>query len=357
MKFPPFDLVPWLNEAEGVKYDLANSAAPPPLPGELDVDLENVPLGYANIWGFPELRELAAEAYGVEEDEILISSGTQEATFLALATLVSPGDKVAAEVPSYPPIFSLPTGIGARLVPIKRCFSKDFAIEPSAAESALKAGAKAVIVTSPHNPSGKALSDKALKELVELVEHYKSHLIVDEIYKEMLPRQPPLAKHLSDRAITVNSVSKSFGMGGARVGWALADRKLVAQMRLAKDYVSVSNSTHGEMLAIAALRNRENILRKNRKHVAENLARVDRWMRTQDALKWSKPDGATISFPKLPNGVKSMDFCKKALKNGLLLAPGKYFGLENHVRLTFGTQPKELDAGLKVLGKLLEGKK
>jgi aspartate/methionine/tyrosine aminotransferase len=355
VKFPSFDLVPWLNEAKGVKYDLANSAAPPPKIEDLGIDMNKTPLGYANIWGFPELRELVAETYGVDEGEILLSSGTQEATFLALATLIKPGDKVAAEVPSYPPIFNLPLGIGARLIPIKRTFKSGFAIDPDEVERALIAGAKAVIITSPHNPSGRALAEPRLRELCELVERYKSHLIVDEIYKEMMPKPPELARHLSERAITVSGVSKAYGLGGARVGWALSDRKHVKEMRLAKDYVSVSNSTHGEMLAIAALKNRDKILRKNRKHIQKNLATVERWMRSQSAMKWAKPDGATISFPKLPAGVKSMDFGKKALKKGLLMAPGKYFGLENHMRLTYGCQEGELKAGLKVLGKLLEG--
>jgi DNA-binding transcriptional MocR family regulator len=105
MDFDDFDLVPWLNDAKGVKYDLANSSARQVDLKSLGIDLYKVPLGYANVWGFPELRSAVAEAYEVEEQEIALTSGTQEATFLALSCLLKPGDKVAAEVPSYPPVF------------------------------------------------------------------------------------------------------------------------------------------------------------------------------------------------------------------------------------------------------------
>jgi aspartate/methionine/tyrosine aminotransferase len=356
MDFDEFPLVQWLMDPRGVRYDLANSSAPSPDLRELGADLYGVPLGYDNVWGFPALRTAVAEAYDVDPSEIALTSGTQEASFLTLACLVKPGDRVAAETPSYPPIYSLPKALGCRLLPLRRKYENEFAVDLNEAERAFKAGAKALCVTNPHNPSGKAIGAKHLAELCQLAEKYKSYVIVDEIYKELLPKQPPLARHVSESAITVSGVAKMFGMGGVRVGWAIAPPKLVKRIHLAKDYISVSNSTHGETIAIAVLKNRRALLARARRHVQTNLELVEEFMRRQRAMTWVRPDGANISFPRLPKGTKSVPFCKKALKRGVLLAPGLYLGQEGHVRLTFGCKTEELKGGLAVLKRILEGK-
>ena len=354
MKFDDFDLVPWLNDAKGVMFDLANSAAMPPSLKSLGIDLEGVPLGYANIGGFPELRTTVAEVYDIEEKEVALTSGTQEASFLALASLTKPGGKVAVEVPSYPPVYTLPKALGCNVVPLKRLYTNDFAVQIGDVEGALKKGAKVICLTNPHNPSGKAIGAKNLAEICQLAESFKVYVIVDEIYKELMPKQPPLARHISESAMTVSGIAKAYGMGGVRVGWGIGPSWLTKKMHLAKDYVSVSNSTHGETIAIAALKQRAKILPKAQKYVQENLVTVDEFMSSQRSLAWVKPDGVNICFPKLPKGVKSIDFCKKALKIGVLLAPGKYFGQEGHVRLTFGCPKAELKGGLKELKNLLE---
>lgn len=345
MRFAPFPLVEWLKDAEGVRYDLANSSAPPMGP----TDLGGVPLGYANTWGFPELRRAVADAYDVEDGEIAITGGTQEACFLTLLSILKPGDRVAAETPSYPPIFQTPAGVGAEVVPLRRRHADGFQIDANEADDALKGGAKALIVTNPHNPSGVPLRN--LDELCAVAERRKAYIIVDEVYRELMARPAKVARCVSDRAITVSGVAKAYGLGGARVGWALAPKSVAKQIRLAKDHTTVSNSTHGEALAIAALRNRKSILRRNRALVGRNMSLAKRFVDSHDWLRWVEPE-ANMGFPRLPKGVKSVEFCRRALRRGLLLAPGKYFGLEGHFRMTFCCRESEMRDGLRALGEV-----
>ncbi|MBI5001233.1 MAG: pyridoxal phosphate-dependent aminotransferase [Euryarchaeota archaeon] len=355
MELPRFDLVDWLVANAGAPHDLATSAIAPVDIADLGIKIERLSMMYAEVGGSKALRKLLSDVYGVKDESITVSCGCQEANYLAAAAFLKPGDKVAAETPCYLPVLRMPALLGCKIIPLRRRPSASFDVEMHILEDVLGKGAKAVFLTNLHNPSGRMAREPQLQEICDAVERHRALLVMDEVYREFNPRPPPMAFHLSENAVSTNSLSKAYGMGGARVGWAFAHGPLPMKMQRVKDYTTVICAGMSELVAVAALEKRDGILARARKIVSENLSALDDWMARQRTFRWTRPDEANISFPKLPPGTKSVDFCRKALKRGVLLAPGKYLGLEGYVRFTCGTLPEKFRASLRALEPMVEG--
>jgi len=354
MELPRFDLVDWLVANTGATYDLATSAIAPIDIADLGVRIEKLSMMYAEVGGSKALRKLLSDIYHVKDDSITVSCGCQEANYLAAAAYLKPGDKVAAETPCYLPVLRMPALLGCKIIPLKRRPQAGFDVEMPLLEDALKKGAKAIFLTNLHNPSGRMTREPQLQEICEAVERRKALLVMDEVYREFNPRPPPMAFELSESAASTNSLSKVYGMGGVRVGWVFAHGSLPQRMQRVKDYTTVICAGMSELVAVKALEKRDELIARARRIVSENLSRLEPWMARQRTFKWTRPDDANISFPKLPPGVKSVDFCKKAMERGVLLAPGKYFGLEGHVRFTCGTLPAKFRESLSALEPMVE---
>ncbi len=313
---------------------------------------DGLDLSYASSCGDPVLREAIAELYeGVGLDGILTFAGAQEAIFCTLASVLRPGDRVVGVTPCYEALAVVPRMLGAEVVEVPLTFAGSWRLDVDRMIGEIRPGTALVLLNFPHNPTGANLPERDLGRILTAVESAGALLFLDEVHRllphgDAAPNRP--AADLSDRAISLDVMAKSFGLAGVRVGWlACRDREILAQAQGAKGWTSICNSRPDEILALIGLRARENILTRNRNIIRDNLAQVSSFAADQpDLLDWIPPEAGCTAFPRFKDGRDATRYAEHlAHSAALLLLPGPLFsGPPDHVRLGLG--PRTLPAGL-----------
>ena len=188
---------------------------------------------------------------------------------------------------------------------------------------------------------------------MEIAEEAEAHLLSDEVYR-WLEHAPaallPGAAELSARALSLGVMSKTFALPGLRIGWlACRDRELLARIATIKDYTTICSSAPSEILALIALRRRDEVVARSRAIVDANLPLLDEFFaRWEGVFEWVRPRGAAIGFPRLVADVAIDDFARELVdEEGVLLLPGSVYGHPgNHFRIGFGRRnmPEALGA-------------
>ena len=201
--------------------------------------------------GIPALRQAIADQrrrrYGTEYDpdtDVLVTVGATEAIAASVLGLVEPGSEVLLIEPfydSYSPVIAM-AGCHRRAVPMRPA-GRGFAIDIDGLRAAVTAKTKAIIVNSPHNPTGMVASDDELRALAELAVSADLLVIADEVYEHLVfdgRRHLPLADYpgMAERTITISSAAKMFNVTGWKIGWACGPAELIAGVRAAKQYLS-----------------------------------------------------------------------------------------------------------------------
>ena len=364
-RFPASPITALLDEA--ANYDLGESYCRELTLGDLVradelADLARVPLGYGSSAGAPDLRELIADRAGVGRDEVLLTTGAASALFL-LGLLFGDADgEIVVVRPSFPPMLDALRGINARTATVRLRFTDGYRFDPTMLSDTLSADTRLVMLTSPHNPSGVAVSradiERALATMNDICPD--AFLLVDEIYSEAVHGDapiPPSAASLSPRVITSSSLSKAQGAPGLRIGWlTVRDAGVYEQLRLARFNTAVSCGTLDEQLAVRLLQRIDAILAPRRAHLAKAADIVENWLSLHGAeLSWVRPDAGAFCCIRLDPGAFTADrverFYAALAERRTLVAPGEWFGDDANVfRLGFGYEPLEkLQAGLEMI--------
>jgi aspartate/methionine/tyrosine aminotransferase len=292
---------------------------------------ESLQLGYTESRGLPALRAAIAATYSrVSEDEILCFAGAEEALYLAMQVLLEPGDHAVVVTPNYQAAETVPlsvcdvTGVALRA-------ADGWALDLDEVTAALRPATRLLSVNFPNNPTGAVPDPGTWLRLAGLCEERGITLFSDEVYRglEQPPHAPlPQAADLSPGALSLNVMSKAYGLPGLRIGWiACRDPAVRSRLERAKDYTTICNSAPSEILALIALRARDRILDRNRQIVAASLTAFDEFFaRFADLFEWQRPDGGCVSFPRYlgPDGVEAM--CAELLADaGVLLLPASLY--------------------------------
>ncbi len=167
-------------------------------------------------------------------------------------------------------------------------------------------------------------------------------LLSDEVYRG-LEHDPaerlPAACDAYERAITLGTVSKSYGLPGLRVGWlASRDRELLSRIREMKLYTTICSSAPSELLVALALRHSEQLVEASRRLVLGNLPLLERFMaRHEELFEWVRPSAGPIGFPRVGDVTDVRASCERlAAEAGVLLLPGSVYEEPRHVRFGFG---------------------
>ncbi len=219
----------------------------------------------------------------------------------------------------------------------------------------------AVIVNTPHNPTGHLLGPAALADLAEVAREDGLRLIVDEAYRllEYDPADRPAAGcELDPRGVSLGVLSKPFGLGGLRIGWvATKDRELLERLAGVKDYLTICSSAPSELLATIAIRHRDELMARNLGIVRENLELLAAFMeRHADRFEWVRPRGGPVAFPALRGDEGANRFCRRVLEGcGVLLLPGSVFDDCDHRHFRVGFGRRGFRAALERLEEWLSG--
>ena len=210
----------WAKHHAKAKYDLTGSNLLPCSMDELPGARDALEIYGRNDDGWPPLVEAIASRFGVATERVATAPGASGANYLALAALVRPGDTVLVEWPGYDPHMGAARFLGANVTTFQRGWEQGFALDADEVAASITSETRAIVLTNLHNPSGAYAEPEALVEVGKLAKVVGAKVIVDEVYLDALEGvdNSPAATR-DDVFISTNSLTKSYGLAGIRVGW------------------------------------------------------------------------------------------------------------------------------------------
>ena len=345
----------WAKYHAGARYNLANSGILGCDLNDLTITLEDVAVNGPNHEGYSPLKEAIAAKYGVKPENVVPAQGTSMANFLAMATVVERGDEVLIEQPTYDPILSALDYLGADVKRFSRSFENGYQIDLDELGRLVTPRTKLIVITSPHNPSGVAVSSSALKQIGELANTVGAYVMVDEVYRDILFEDAePCVATLGPQFITTSSLTKSYGLSGLRCGWILCNPELAERMRRLNDLFGAVGSVPSDTLSVAAFRQLETLEARTRAMIEANIKLVHQFLREhEDLLECVVPSRSMIVFPKLKHQADAQPLHDQLRQLETSIVPGKFFEAPRHFRLGFAVKPEDVEVGLQNLSKVL----
>ncbi|MFB6171024.1 MAG: aminotransferase class I/II-fold pyridoxal phosphate-dependent enzyme [Haloarculaceae archaeon] len=348
MEIEPFALERWFARHEHGNLMLAESGIRSLPASRFDTDPGD--LGYVvPTDGDPTLRARVADRYGRSADEVCFTCGTQEANFVAFAALM--GEHAVVVTPTYQSLHAVPEAFGE--VTRVGLSPPDWTLDPDAVAAAVRPETSVVVLNNPNNPTGRYHDRATVEALYDVAADADAYLLCDEVYRLLAADPLPPVASMGPRGVSTTSLTKAFGLAGLRFGWLAGPREVVEAAWRWKDYTTISPSAFGQHVARQALDREAEILRENRALAARNRDRVrqflDRW-----GLAWHDPVGVN-GFVAVPEPFDTGEaFCERLVdEEGVVLAPGDYFGHPGYVRVGFGLPADRLATGLSRLDDFL----
>ncbi len=302
--------------------------------------------------GDPDLRSRLADRYDREAEEVLCTCGTQEANFLAfLSVIQEPNDHAIVVTPTYQALHAVPDAVGdVTRVPLE---PPTWELDVDAVADAIRPETKLLVLNNPNNPTGRYHPLEKVEALYDLAADEDAYLLCDEVYRLLAEDPLPPVASLGPRGLSTASLSKSYGLAGLRFGWLVGNEALLETAWNWKDYTTISPSIFGQHVAKQALEKEDDILAENRDLVADHRDRVQEFLERHD-LEWYDPVGVN-GFVTVPGSFETgKEFCRAVLEEGVVLAPGEFFGHPERFRIGFGLPTEELEEGLSRIERVLE---
>jgi len=344
-----------------IDYDIGESAVKTLSVSDLGVGLDDVLLRYGYHKGKPELRAVIARQYpGLSEDNVVVTTGASEANFAVVSALVKPGDHMVVEHPNYPSLYEVPRSLGCDVTLFSLRFEDRFRPDWEELKRLLRPETRLLSLTHPNNPTGSMITEAELREVVELVEEREIFLLFDETYRQMASADTllPSAASLSDRVVSISSMSKCYGLPGIRTGWLVTgNREILDRVLAIREQVSIANNAMSEKIAQEVLENSEPFLAGARERIARNQEVVAGWMAEQTDFEWVRPEAGVVCLPRLDPRVQvdpEALYRRLAEEYRTFVVPGRCFEMdERFFRIGFGADADEIGAGLAHLNRAL----
>lgn len=333
---------------------------------------------YGPSSGLPELRkaiaEITSQELGVEYKmpEVTVTAGGKFVIFAALQVLIDKDDEVIIPAPywvSYPTMVELADG---RPVIVQTKKENHFRMTPEELESKITSKTKMLILNSPSNPTGEIYTKEELAKIAQVLKKHPRVIVMsDDIYNRLVfdgslvaPHILQVAPEFKDRVVIVNGASKTLSMTGWRVGWGLAPTAVIQAMT---DYQSQSVSCasgFSQVAALAALKESQNDLENSIKLLQERRDFAIAELKKIPGIEIKTPGGAFYLWPNIQSLFgktfrgktinDSSDFCKIFLDEfNVAVVPGKEFGCEGYLRMSYVLSQKRMDEAFSRLKKFI----
>lgn len=311
---------------------------------EKSLDLwKELKLGYTESQGHPLLRQEISKIYETLDPDKVMVCVPEEGIFLAMQTLLRPGDHVITTFPGYQSLYEVAKGLNCEVSRWEPVEQEGWKFDLDHLKNLLRPKTKLLVVNFPHNPTGYVPKKEDFQGLVDLVQARGLYLFSDEMYRFLehsVVSTLPSASDLYERAFSLFGMSKTFGLPGLRLGWVVSrDTEKLSRMIELKDYTTICNSAPSEVLAIIALQNREKIICRQKERLTSNLEVLEHFMkRFNDHFRWNRPFGGSICFPRMLKAASTLDFCNRlVVETGIMMVPSRMFQYDDcHVRIGFG---------------------
>jgi aspartate/methionine/tyrosine aminotransferase len=351
MQITPFRIEEYMGKYEfSAKYLLSSSDAESQTiqdllalePGAHDA-LMKLWCGYTESPGAPWLREVLAAIYQqIHADHLVVVSAAEEAIFLFYHALLTPKDHAIVETPCYESALTVPKSTGASVNEWRRKPENGWTHDFAALERLIRPNTRAIYINTPHNPTGLLMSPQVFRRVLELAAHHGIYVFCDEVYRE-LEHDPatrlPAACDFYERALSLGSVSKTYGLPGLRLGWlACRDTAFLQKIISLKHYTTICASAPSEFLTALAMRHRQKFIDRNRELVLRNLRLLSAFFASRsDIFDWTPPNSSTIGFARFKPESGVQNFCENLVRDvGVLLLPGNVYDEPHHIRFGYG---------------------
>ena len=298
------------------------------------VEFENLGLGYTETFGSPALRQEIASTYDtLQPDQLLCFAGAEEGIYAAMRVLLTAGDHAIVITPNYQAAETVPLSICA-VTGVALDIDRNWDLDMQSLRAALRPNTKLISINFPNNPTGKIIPRAVFDALIDICRSRGIWLFSDEVYR-LIERDParrlPQVVDVYERGISLNVMSKVYGLPGLRIGWlACKDRAMLVRFEHYKHFLSICNSAPSEFLARIALKSRAQILSRNRDIVRNNLALLNAFFSEHARLfDWHEPDGGCVGFIRYKGRDGVEEFTRRLVEEtGVLLLPSSLYASE-----------------------------
>lgn len=367
-EFQPFELERLMSDWEqAVDYNLSESGAHPVALRELlgegltSEHLLATELNYPQVEGTLELRERIAALYpGAGPNNVLVTVGCAEANFISVQTVLAPGDEMVVMVPNYMQIWGIGHNYGYRVQTFQLLEERGWAPDLAELNEKVSPQTKLIAVCNPNNPTGAIMTEEAMNQVVAAADRVGAWLLADEVYggaERLTDEQTPSFWGRYHKVLAMNSVSKAYGLPGLRVGWAVAPEKMRNAIWRRHEYTTISTTMLSNKLAAAALSPavRPRLIQRVRGYIRRGFAIFEEWLdHHADTFTLVPPQAAAIAFPRYHLDVNSGELVERLVREkSVLVGAGDHFGVDHHLRISFGLPADYLHAALDRIHQLI----
>ena len=331
---------------------------------------------YTHANGMPALRQAVADRLKSDcgimytPGQIVIASGAKHSIYIALQTLLNPGDEVIIPAPYWVTYSEAVKMAGGIPVTVSTPEKADFKVTPDQLEAVITSKTKLFIINNPSNPTGMLYDAGELRAIADVCVRHDLYIICDEIYYRLIydgrkfTSIASLGEDVKERTILVNGVSKSYAMTGWRVGYTASDAKLAEIMSNYLSHSTHAPSTISQLAAAEALSGPQDSVEAMRAVFEQRRDYIVGRVNSIRGVSCSKPDGAFYVMINIEKQIgrtlggilikDSDDFSLAFLESGLVAVVScSGFGCDNYVRMTYAASQKNIEEGLNRLEKFI----
>ena len=362
MGFVPFAMERWQSLHEhDVDLNLSDSGVHPLSLREFLTEEEfeavlDLRLIYTQSNGTPELCEQIATLYdGASGAQVQVTNGGAEANLVSLWALLEPGDEVVLQIPNYMQPWGIVRSLGYEtrdweMVPDFEAATWRFDLDDLARQVNEKT--KLICICNPNNPTGACLGADVLDAIAEIARGSGAWVLSDESYRDSEHSGVRTATMWGrgEKVLVTNGLSKTFGLPGLRLGWILAPTDLLEETWARHDYTTISPGAISDFAASIALRpdRRKALLARTRQLLARNYASVTTWLEQNGGVfRFIPPQAGAMLYLRYDLDVPSLELAERLrTEQSVLVVPGAHFGMENWLRIGFGSETRTVEEGL-----------
>ena len=335
---------------------------PPIVKSALEEVFDKGFLKYGQSKGMPAFREALAKyiskKFNVKttQDNIIVSPGARFSVFTAITTLLNPGDEMIVIEPAWPAYKDCALNSGIKVRTINTTLEDKWEPAIEQIKNMINSNTKMIVLNYPNNPTGKILNEKIQDSIVELATKNNLYILSDEIYSEYSKNNwKSILNYNYEKSIVTQSFSKSHAMTGFRIGYAIADSKIIEKMAKLEALCLTNVSEPIQYIAMKALE--ADI--SNNSNTVQNRLDVVIQKAKEMGLDFVVPDGAMYIFARInQEGFDGVQFANSTLERGLAVAPGEGFGnYKNFIRISACQDEKTLIEGMKILNNIMSENK
>lgn len=348
------DYLHWFRAQPPARFNLSSSEVPHFRLDRLPLTIGDLDLDGASHPRYAPLRRAIADRYGVAPANVVTANGTSMANYLALATLIEPGDEVLFERPTYEPLLGSARFAGAKVRWIDRKRDSGFQLDLNELESAVSPATRLIVLTNLHNPSG-ALTDEAdLRAIGAIAERCGAQVLIDEVYLDSAVPPRPTSALLGPQFVVTSSLTKVYGLSGLRCGWILAEPELAERMWRLNDLFGAIQPHQSEMLSCVAFDHLDEVAAGNAERLATNRGIFSDFLASREDLDGMPAEHGITAFPRWHGGDTEPLQALLRSKYDTAIVAGRWFDVPDHFRVGLGRDTETLVEGLARIGAALD---